>query len=108
MMEDRAMRATSSLAERHDTPVTGVAPRTLADDAVTEVLDVHEAVPNGLTTVDPEFRHEMIATAAYYIAEQRGFEPGHEVDDWYAAAAAVDATLARVPPPESGIRRDAI
>jgi hypothetical protein len=27
----------------------------------------------------------MIATAAYYIAEQRGFEPGHELDDWLTA-----------------------
>lgn len=27
----------------------------------------------------------MIATAAYYIAEQRNFEPGHELEDWFAA-----------------------
>jgi hypothetical protein len=101
------MCAMSNDAERRDTPRTAVAPRTLADDAVTEVLDLHEAVPNGLTTVDPEFRHEMIATAAYYIAEQRGFEPGHEVDDWYAATAAVDETLARIPAPESATRREA-
>ena len=31
-----------------------------------------------------EFR-EMVATAAYYRAEKRGFEPGHELDDWYEA-----------------------
>ena len=94
------MGATRSRIEERHAPNAVVAPRTLADDAVAEVLDVHEAMPNGLATVDPEFRHEMIATAAYYIAEQRGFEPGHEVDDWYAAAAAVDATLARIPTPE--------
>ena len=93
------MSATHRLTERRETPKTAAAPRTLAEDAVTEVLDVHESMPNGLTAVDPEFRHEMIATAAYYIAEQRGFEPGHEVDDWCAAAAAVDATLARIPAP---------
>ena len=28
-----------------------------------------------------------IALAAYFIAEQRGFEPGHELDDWLAAEA---------------------
>ena len=28
-----------------------------------------------------EFR-EMVATDAYYRAEKRGFEPGHEIDDW--------------------------
>jgi hypothetical protein len=27
----------------------------------------------------------MIATAAYYRAAQRGFEPGHELDDWLQA-----------------------
>ena len=26
-----------------------------------------------------------IATAAYYRAEQRGFEPGHELEDWLHA-----------------------
>lgn len=27
----------------------------------------------------------MIATAAYYLAEQRNFAPGHELDDWLEA-----------------------
>jgi hypothetical protein len=26
-----------------------------------------------------------IAELAYFKAEQRGFEPGHELDDWYEA-----------------------
>jgi len=26
---------------------------------------------------------KMIAVNAYYRAEKRGFEPGHELDDWY-------------------------
>jgi len=30
-----------------------------------------------------------IALQAYFIAEKRGFEPGHELDDWLAAEAAV-------------------
>lgn len=30
-------------------------------------------------------RRDMIATAAYFRAEKRGFEPGHEVEDWLAA-----------------------
>lgn len=28
-----------------------------------------------------------IALVAYFIAEKRGFEPGHELDDWLAAEA---------------------
>jgi hypothetical protein len=31
-----------------------------------------------------EFR-EMVAANAYYRAEKRGFEPGHEMDDWLEA-----------------------
>jgi len=27
----------------------------------------------------------MVAVNAYYRAEKRGFEPGHELDDWYEA-----------------------
>lgn len=30
-------------------------------------------------------RRDMIATAAYFRAQKRGFEPGHELDDWLAA-----------------------
>jgi DUF2934 family protein len=30
-------------------------------------------------------RRAMIAEAAYYLAERRGFEPGHELEDWVAA-----------------------
>jgi len=79
------------------------APEALAADAVAEVLEIHDDAPDGLATVDEEFRREMIATAAYHIAEQRGFEPGHELDDWIAADAAIDAMLIRelVPQPRS-------
>lgn len=36
----------------------------------------------------------MICEAAYYIAEQRGFEAGHELDDWLAAEAQIHDQLA--------------
>jgi hypothetical protein len=41
----------------------------------------------------PEARHALIAEAAYLRAERRGFEPGHETEDWLAAEAEVDALL---------------
>ena len=28
---------------------------------------------------------EQVAVAAYFKAEARGFEPGHELEDWLAA-----------------------
>jgi hypothetical protein len=39
-------------------------------------------------------REIMIAEAAYYMAERRGFEPGGEIDDWLEAEAAIDRLLA--------------
>ena len=35
----------------------------------------------------------MIAVAAYYCAERRGFAPGQEMQDWWDATAAIDAML---------------
>lgn len=38
-------------------------------------------------------REEMIAVAAYFRAEQRGFAPGDPHADWLAAAAEIDRLL---------------
>lgn len=35
-------------------------------------------------------RHALIAEAAFFIAQERGFAPGHELDDWLAAEREVD------------------
>ncbi|QGU32588.1 DUF2934 domain-containing protein [Thermochromatium tepidum] len=42
----------------------------------------------------PAERHAMIAVAAYYLAERRGFAPGGAEADWLAAERAIDAMLA--------------
>lgn len=36
---------------------------------------------------DTPQRHAMIAEAAYFRAQRRGFEPGHELEDWLQAEA---------------------
>lgn len=43
--------------------------------------------------ISPDERQRMIATAAYYRAELRGFAPGCEVEDWCAAEAEIDQRL---------------
>ena len=40
-----------------------------------------------------EERDRMIAVAAYYRAERRGFAPGRELEDWLAAEAEIEAQL---------------
>jgi len=37
--------------------------------------------------------HQAIAVAAYYRAERRNFEPGHELEDWLDAEAEVLAEI---------------
>jgi hypothetical protein len=41
-------------------------------------------------------RHELIAVAAYHLAEGRNFEPGHETEDWLAAESQVRSLGAEV------------
>jgi len=43
--------------------------------------------------LSPEEIRELIAEAAYYRAEQRGFEPGHELEDWIEAESEIIGRL---------------
>jgi len=47
----------------------------------------------GAALIDPERRRALIAEAAYFRAERRGFEPGREAEDWLAAEIEVDTAL---------------
>ena len=46
------------------------------------------------TQVSPHLRHLTIQTEAYFLAQRRGFLPGHELDDWLAAEELVGQILA--------------
>ena len=41
----------------------------------------------------PEEREQMIAEAAYYRAERRGFAPGYEMEDWMQAEIEIDSLI---------------
>ena len=47
---------------------------------------------------EPMQRNEMVEQAAYYRAESRGFQPGHEMEDWLAAERDIEHLLARTDP----------
>ncbi len=47
---------------------------------------------------EPMQRNEMVEQAAYYRAESRGFEPGHEMEDWLAAERDIEHLLQRTDP----------
>jgi len=38
-----------------------------------------------------EARHQRIAVTAYFLAEARGFEPGHDHEDWFTAERLIDS-----------------
>jgi Protein of unknown function (DUF2934) len=53
--------------------------------------------------IEPERRQAMICEAAYFLSERRGFDSGHELDDWLAAEGEIDRLLAAgVPANRSG------
>lgn len=50
--------------------------------------------------LSPEER-ERIAKRAYEIAAQRGFHPGHEMEDWLQAEREIEAGPVRNTPPDN-------
>lgn len=53
----------------------------------------HQRDPSAARARDPAQRRALIAEAAYYRAERRHFEPGHELDDWLQAEAEISRLL---------------
>jgi hypothetical protein len=41
--------------------------------------------------ITPDQRHDLIAEAAYYLAERRGFSGGSEAEDWLEAEKQISA-----------------
>ncbi|MCA1973690.1 MAG: DUF2934 domain-containing protein [Caenispirillum sp.] len=58
------------------------------------------ARPQKAATVDPAERQRLIAEAAYFKAERRGFAAGGELADWIEAEAEIDALLGGAAPPK--------
>jgi hypothetical protein len=57
---------------------------------------MHTERAESALTLSAEERHEMIAVAAYYLAEQRGFPGEGALDDWIAAERQIDRMVERM------------
>lgn len=68
---------------------SGVQPRSAARARGTPQADA------GGVSISADERRHLIAEAAYFRAESRGFEPGRELDDWLRAETEIDAALLR-------------
>ncbi len=60
------------------------------ESALLAGLDRPLSPESALTLLDPDVRRMRVEFAAYLRAEQRGFVPGHELEDWLAAEAEID------------------
>ncbi len=61
--------------------------------ARTGVMASRAAQAAARPAIDPDTQRAMIAEAAYYCAEKRGFAQGGELEDWLAAEAQIRARL---------------
>ena len=56
-----------------------------------EIISGGHSAPQACAST--EDRQRMIAEAAYYRAQARGFAPGYELEDWLQAEAKVNRIL---------------
>ena len=77
-------------ARVHD--AAGPVPRVDAQESAGPVSIVGRSAAF-MEPIDPHHRQSMIAEAAFYLAERRDFDPGHELDDWLDAERTVDGLL---------------
>jgi hypothetical protein len=61
--------------------------RTHAQPAIRPVKTKANSRPGAaqVESLTEEQQRSLVAIAAYYLAERRNFEPGHELEDWLAA-----------------------
>ena len=81
----------SPIAARHHLSVSGPADHRpqqagTADPTITARFEQSDAARDAA-------RRAMVAEAAYFRAAHRGFESGHELDDWLAAERDIDGVL---------------
>lgn len=75
---------------------TSAAIRSIAKGKTGNLREADRYPESGSDPVSAESRRWMISEAAYYLAEQRGFEGGDEdrLLDWLQAETEIDARLA--------------
>lgn len=87
-MANQVAKAASSKPAR---PRTRAGSSTATDNPAQSKPNSH--VGSSVAPITADTRRAMIAEAAYYIAEQRGFGDGRDVEDWLIAEKQIDAKL---------------
>jgi hypothetical protein len=81
----------TQLLTKNHIPVFGIESKSKVETKSKQKSGTEEtsAEEIGTKELSNEDRCCRVAELAYYKAESRGFEPGHELDDWLAAEAEV-------------------
>jgi hypothetical protein len=78
------------MAAKKERPAPAKAPRNVkklkAQDTATSETPV---AAHARAEISKDELRQLVSEAAYYRAKQRGFTPGHEVEDWVQAEAEV-------------------
>jgi hypothetical protein len=80
-------RKQNTTGNNKSTELSGVIVSKTADSLKASTTQHKQNVTNGID------RHEMIAMAAYYRSQKRGFNNGDEIQDWLDAEAEFDGLI---------------
>ena len=86
------MTTQAATPRRHGRSKHHAPPIPAMDEATSAAAEPAAATPAFL---DPDTRSEMVARAAYFRAERRGFAEGCALQDWLEAEAEIDAMFGR-------------
>jgi hypothetical protein len=89
MQTDRPTQSSKSKANSHAQIAQSAQPAIVASTVTKVVHPVMEPLSD-------EQRRELIAVTAYYLAESRNFQPGHEDEDWLTAEGQIESLGALV------------
>jgi hypothetical protein len=94
-MADHSQEGLNMGIAMHRKKLTRPDPARAKRSSMDSQLEPDSFVTRDSAFIEPDARRAMIAELAYYRAEQRGFDPGHEIKDWLEAEAIVDAQIKR-------------
>jgi len=77
------------MAAKKERPAPAKAPRTTKPAEAGKAGLRSSISSNARAEVSPDELRKLVSEAAYYRAKQRGFTPGHEMEDWIQAEAEV-------------------
>jgi len=89
--EDREKSAVKKVAAKKKAAKKKVAKKAVGNQPAAKKATANTASPKLI--ISPRERYEMIATMAYYRAEQRNFAPGHDVEDWLDCEHTIDRMI---------------